>query len=78
MFLDLRGQVTVGGGENDGLGNKLGLKQRGIRILDINGRTIRNGGDLQAIDREIEAGKVRRLVINFVRPDGRPDRVSYP
>ena len=78
VFLDPRGQVTIGGGEDDGLGKQLGLVQRGIRIIDINGQPIRHGGDLKEIDRQIEAGTVRRLVIRIVRPDGRPDTVSYP
>ncbi|WP_182866190.1 PDZ domain-containing protein [Rhodopirellula sp. JC639] len=78
VFLDFRGQVTVGGGEDDGLGAKLGLKQRGVRILEVNGRAIRNGGDLRELDRQIEDGKVRRLVIKIIRPDGQSDTVVYP
>ncbi len=76
-FYDREGKVTVAGGSKDGLGAQLGIATRGTRILEINGQPIRTPAEVKRIDDEIAAGRMTRLVINIIRPDGTRDTVSY-
>jgi S1-C subfamily serine protease len=77
-FQDREGKVTVAGGSEQGLGKQLGIAIRGTRILEINGQPIRRTGDLNKIDEAIAAGRVTRLVISIIRPDGARQTVSFP
>ena len=77
-FWDQNRQVAVRSGTPGGLGTKLGLAARGTRIVEINGKAIRSPADLQTVDSMIQQGKVTRLQIKAIKPDGTSGVIVYP
>ena len=78
VFGDQNRQVAVRSGTPGGLGTKLGLAARGTRIVEINGKAIRSPADLQTVDSMIQQGKVTRLQIKAIKPDGTSGVIVYP
>jgi len=65
-------------GAEDGLGQKLGIAQRGTIIRSINGKQVRVPADLMRIDEAIAEGSVSRLVIEVERAGGVRETIRYP
>lgn len=64
-------EVKVTGADPKGLGNDLGIAQRGTVITRVNGKPIKTPADMKRLDQSIMEGKVTFLEIEFIPPGGR-------